>query len=57
MIGSDKFQHVTEFAADAEGQRDALGRGEVSEQRPESGRMLLDLVENQGGRIGRVLAI
>ena len=57
MIGPDKFQHMIEFAAYAEGQCDAPGRGEVSEQGPESSRMVLDLVENQGGRIRRVLAI
>src|SRR5262245_35084883 len=57
MVNSHELEHMIELFGDAEGQCDALRRGEVTEQGAESGCMVFYLVENQGGRIGRVLAV
>src|SRR5262245_25271886 len=46
MVNSHELEHMVEFFCDAEGQCDALGRGEVTEQGAESGGMISYLVEN-----------
>ncbi len=57
MIHAGEFQHMVEFLCDAEGQRDALRRSEVAEQRAITGLMISDIVEDQRRRIGRMLAV
>ena len=57
MIDSGKFQHVIEFFVDSERQRDALRRGEMTEERAVTRLMIFNVVEDQRRRIGWMLAI